>query len=179
MKELPQLSILPTHHPDCCCSLSIHLIDTLVKILSPAPFLTVSIGSGTGLLEALLLKKRSEISLKAVEASNTANQYIREEDLHIVLGTWDICSLAADAEAWLFVYPREAHLLSRYLQAYGSQSVRFIIWLGPKADFSDYAEAMCMHNWQKSLVEDSGLRHYELMVIWERNLEISSTPVSP
>lgn len=168
MKELPQLSILPTHHPDCCCSLSIPLIDTLVKLLWPAPSLMISIGSGTGLLEALLLKKRSQITLKAIEASNTANQYMREEDLHIVRGTWDICYLAADAKTWLFVYPREPHLLSRYLQAYGSRSVRLIIWIGPKADFSDYEEAMCMPNWQNRLVEDSGLSHYELMVIWER-----------
>lgn len=57
----------------------------------------VSIGSGTGLLEALLLKECSHITLKVIEASKTANQYMREEDLHVVRGTWDACSLVADA----------------------------------------------------------------------------------
>ncbi len=173
MKELPDLSALPTHHPDCCCSLSVRLIDTIVKLLSPAPALTVSIGSGTGLLEALLIDRRPEISIISVEVSDTINQYVHEEDLYLVLGTWDICSLAADAVTWLFVYPRDAQLLSRYLQAYGSQSVRLVIWLGPKADFSDYSEAMCMSGWQIRIFEDCGLSKYEIMVMWERSAGVN------
>ena len=169
IRGLPELSTIPTYHPDCCCSLSIQLVDTLVDLLSPTPCLMVSIGSGTGLLEALLLQKHPALPIKAVEVSNAVNKYMFEEDLSIVLGTWDLCSLAADAHVWLFVYPREVRLLKRYIEAYGSQNVRSVIWLGPKADLPDCTEAMCMSGWNETLVEDCGLSCYELLVIWEKN----------
>ena len=171
MNTLPELTSAPNHHPDCCCSLSIRLVNTLVNQIPMTPTFCsiISIGSGTGLLEAILLHKRPTLSIKAIEVSHTINKYMLENDLCTLLGTWSVCPLAADAQVWLFVYPREVNLLRRYTQSYGSQTVELIIWIGPRADFADYAKAMCLSGWILTVFKDCGLSKYELMATWEKS----------
>ena len=70
---------------------------------------------------------------------------------------------------------REVGLLSRYLVAHESRSVRRIVWLGPEVDWSDDDEVMCMGSWGKRVVEDCDLSHYELLVIRERTLRLKTS----
>ena len=58
MDNLPSITLTtkPTRHAQSCVSLSLPLLALLDAILPPPPFLTLSIGSGPGLLEALFLK---------------------------------------------------------------------------------------------------------------------------
>ena len=54
--------------------------------------------------------------------------------IEIVNGYRDLCNLAADASAWLFIYPRDAWLLQKYGQAFGDQKCKLVIWIGPRAE---------------------------------------------
>ena len=112
----------PAHLPDCCSSLSVSLLKRLASLLPPDPALTLSIGSGSGL------------DLKAVEVPTTTNKYMPANRLQIVNGYRDLCDLAADASAWMFVYPRDIWLLREYVQVFGGQKCHLIIWIGPRAD---------------------------------------------
>ena len=82
--QLPLLSNSATHHPDCCSSLFIALIAKLVSLLPPDPALTLSIGSGTGLLEALLLQHESTIVLRAVEVTQDVKKHLPEGLVDVV-----------------------------------------------------------------------------------------------
>lgn len=156
----------PIHLPDCCSSLSVSFLKRLASLLPSDPELTLSIGSGTGLLEALLLHQRPTLDLKAVEVPTTNNKYIPADRIQIVNGYRDLCNLAADANAWIFVYPRDVWLLHQYVQAFGGQKCDLIIWIGPRADQleSDFFGAM----WFKEDFQECGLKDYETMALWRR-----------
>lgn len=129
----------PTGHPHCCLSISRGLIDLLGRTLPPGPAITLSIGSGTGLLESLLAECNPHVRVEGVEAESSINEYIPEQNMHTVAGTWDLCSAAEEAEAWLFVYPKETKLVRKYLREYGNKEVlKTIVWLGPRSDWQDY-----------------------------------------
>ena len=55
MPSLPSLTDRPAVYAGCCLALSTPLVAHLHSLLPKAPALTLSIGSGFGLLEALLL----------------------------------------------------------------------------------------------------------------------------
>ena len=157
----------PGHLPACCSSLSLSLIQHLASLLPPDPALTLSVGSGTGLLEALLLYQRPTLDLKAVEVpSSNSSKYMPVDRLRIVNGYRDLCDLAADASAWMFVYPRDTWLLQEYVRAFGEQKCELIIWIGPRADQleNDVFGGM----WMKEDLENCGLRDYETMTLWRR-----------
>ena len=181
MKTPPDLSDQSTSNPDCCLFLSLTLLKTITQLLPPAPALTLSIGSGTGLLEALLLHTRPELCLQGVEISAGINQYLDCDNLVVLKGTWHLCGAAADATAWIFVYPRDVSLLRRYLEDFGNEAVRLIIWLGPKADLSTFGDAIRTPSWRRVLIEDCGLSAYEIMAVWNKStLDVSKSRfVSP
>lgn len=169
MKELPRLSKNPLLHPDCCASLSSTLIAKLAQLLPLNPLLTLSIGSGTGILEALLLHERPELHIQAVEVSSTINQYLSEENLQLVCGTWDICALAASSTVWVFVYPREFSLVRKYVQVFGSLAVQTIIWLGPQADLLTIEAFLDNNTWEMETIDECGISQYEALVVWRRS----------
>ena len=156
----------PLHFPDCCSSIIKSFIGRLASLLPPHPALTLSIGSGTGLLEALLLHQRPTLDLKAVEVPTTNNKYISPDRLHIVNGYRDLCNWAAHARAWMFVYPRDAWLLQKYAHTFGNAECQLIIWIGPKADQlkKDFFGEM----WIEEDFEQCGLKDYETMTLWRR-----------
>ena len=156
----------PAHLPDCCSSLSISLLKHLASLLPPDPALTLSIGSGSGLLEALLIHQRPKLNLKAVEVPTTNNKYMPAERLQIVNGYRELCDLAADASAWMFVYPRDIWLLREYVQVFGGQKCHLIIWIGPRAD--QLESKFFGDMWIKEETEERGLKNYETMALWRR-----------
>ena len=124
--SLPELTSQPKHHPDCCLSLSTRLLDVLTAIFAPeteqgaGARLVLSVGSGTGLLEALLLARWSNpdpehpsgagmhdgeplvpvvtttaMTIKGIEVRPSINKYLPEANLGIVRGTWDVVSVSA------------------------------------------------------------------------------------
>ena len=170
MVNLPKLSGCPLRHADCCSSLSTSIISALRDFIPSLPRISLSIGSGSGLLESLLLQDHRNSGLFGVEVSAQVNKYLPEDRLHIVKGTWDLDPAAWYAEAWLFVYPREPHLLRKYLDEYGEGSVRRLIWLGPRADSEEYENVVesDQTGWRREEVKDCGLVNYELLIVWTK-----------
>lgn len=174
MKKLPLLASIPTHHPDCCAAISSVLVAAIAQILPPKPSLTISIGSGTGLLEALLLQRQPSINLKAVEVSSHINQYLPNEKMDIVSGTWDLCLLAGDAIAWMFIYPREVSLVGMYLERFSLSNTRLLLWIGPCADFCSI-QSFIPNGWKIEIIENS-TPEYEIGAIWRRIPENTMIP---
>jgi hypothetical protein len=135
---LPSLTENPTLYPNCCLSLSTPLLTHLASLLPEQPHFTLSIGSGSGLLEALITTHHRDVRVEGVEVNSSVNLYIEEQDINVVTGTWDLCSRAVQAKAWMFVYPREPKLVKKYIEMYGNGEVDEILWLGPKVDWEDY-----------------------------------------
>ncbi|KAJ5176091.1 uncharacterized protein N7482_001968 [Penicillium canariense] len=146
-----QLSSSPKRFSDCCLAISNTFVTNLIHLLPKKPAFTLSIGSGSGLLEALLTRTNATISVEGVEVASTVNHYIAEEDMHVTGGAWDLHSRAQQAAAWMFVYPRQPRLITKYIEAYGDESIDMIVWLGPKS------------------LEDVGLAPYETAVVARRS----------
>ena len=171
LMDTPQLSGYPTLYPDCCCPISDVLIQMLASILPSDPDLTFSIGSGSGLLEALLLRESSYLNIHAVEVSADLNKYLPEERMQLVRGTWDLASSARQAATWLFVYPRDLELIRKYIQLYGNGGLRQIIWIGPQADLQEVEAILHQWAWIESELESIG--HGSVMLRAERGIDIS------
>lgn len=173
--EAPQLpsnlSASPTALPNCCLTLSTPLLNHLVSILPKTPDFTLSIGSGSGLLESLVTLRYPNVSIEGVEVNSSVNLYIAEESMNIVSGTWDLLSRASQAKAWMFVYPREPKLISKYIETYGDPSgnVEVILWLGPRADWADYESCFRDSTFSElEFPEDVGMAPYEMLVAARR-----------
>jgi hypothetical protein len=166
-----QLSSSPSRFPDCCLSISTNLLTTLTNLLPKRPAFTLSIGSGSGLLEGLLSHSNTEISVEGVEVASTVNRYIAEEDMHVAAGAWDLYSRAKEAKAWMFVYPRESKLISRYIEIYGGGDVEIIVWLGPKIDWIDHEAVFrgSVFN-EVRVLEEVGLACYETAIVARRSV---------
>ncbi|KAF2424421.1 hypothetical protein EJ08DRAFT_575340, partial [Tothia fuscella] len=132
---LPIPSRDPRHYPDCCLGLSTQFITKITELL-PATGLILSIGSGTGLLEAYLLEPNPSMMIEGVEVSAHVNRYLPADRMNVVAGTWDLCSRAVEATALLFVYPREGALIERYLSI-PKLKAKIVLWIGPCNDWPD------------------------------------------
>ncbi|KAL4917798.1 hypothetical protein BDW62DRAFT_201354 [Aspergillus aurantiobrunneus] len=171
--DVPQVSALlstsPTAFPNCCLALSLPLLDHLASLLPKTPEFTLSVGSGPGLLEALITHRYPDFSIEGVEVNSSVNFYIPEQDINVVSGTWDLASRASQAKAWMFVYPREPKLISKYIETYGDRDlpgIGIILWLGPRVDWADYEG--CFRDSvfsQLSFPEDIGLAPYEMLAV--------------
>ena len=133
-----------------------------------APASVVSIGSGTGLLEALILREKPYLSLKAVEVSQSINLYLPSAIVDVVLGTWDISSTVAEAHCWIFVYPRDPRLFKTYVEASVDLYLAMIIWIGPRADAEAYVGLLDGAVWTRKSCDDCGLGSYEVLMSWTR-----------
>lgn len=138
LPPLPRLTDKATAYPGCCLALSTPLVANLHSLLPPAPALTLSIGSGFGLLEALLIAAPLSSNIVGVEVAPSPNTYLPCANHRVVHGSRFHEPLAAAAAAWLFVYPRRVGLVSEYMASYGNKGVETIIWIGPQADWDDY-----------------------------------------
>ncbi|RMZ89283.1 hypothetical protein DV736_g3487, partial [Chaetothyriales sp. CBS 134916] len=115
-----------------------------------------SIGSGTGLLEALLTRhlvsQRTDLVGVEVYASPPVNKYLDDDHVCLVRGTWDVCetvTMASAGAVWMFVYPRHVSLVEKYVetlqlgleereQGARGRTLQMVIWAGPRADVVDY-----------------------------------------
>lgn len=160
-----QLESSPKRFPDCCLGISSTLLTHLGSILPKKPAFTLSVGSGSGLLEALIVHFNENVSVEGVEVNSTVNRYIAEEDMNIVGGGWGLCSNAQQASAWMFVYPRDPKLITKYIDTYGNQDVDLIVWLGPKADWSVFEPCFRLSSFSELSFLDGGVTPYETAVV--------------
>lgn len=186
--DLPELSDTPSRHPDLCLSISTKLIHTLTTIIANnGPVsnhnLILSVGSGSGLLEALLLKhlgslpsSTSEFTIQGVEVRSSpteapVNKYLPEQHYTTVRGTWELSPLFDAADTLLFVYPRDPVLVNRYLAARPA-SLRIVLWLGPRADWEVFGG--CFQGMEDfgdvNIIEDdnSGVAEFEMIAFVRR-----------
>ncbi|KAF7364311.1 hypothetical protein MSAN_01091100 [Mycena sanguinolenta] len=146
MNALPSLTNSPSRHPSSCASLSLPLLDLLDAALPSPSELTLSVGAGAGLLEALLLQRyphrASPTSFLGVEItqSRPVNRFLPPENTAVVLGTWAIAPDAERAEGLMFVYPRQPGLVRAYLER--GMGVRTVVWIGPRCDVDDFATVL-------------------------------------
>ncbi|OJJ42016.1 hypothetical protein ASPZODRAFT_78019 [Penicilliopsis zonata CBS 506.65] len=160
-----QLSSSPTRFPDCCLAISSTLISSLITLLPKKPAFTLSIGSGSGLLESLLNESNGKVSVQGVEVGSNVNRHLAEEDMHVVAGTWGLYSLAQEAIAWMFIYPREPKLITKYIDTYGDGNVELIIWLGPRVDWPEYELCFRQSSFSVLSFPEIGLAQYEIAVV--------------
>ncbi|KAJ3462899.1 hypothetical protein MRS44_007685 [Fusarium solani] len=192
--ELPSLQDAPIRHPNCCLSFSSKLIEILTRIFSstanPDETSTVlSIGSGSGLLEALFLahvKAKDDsgapsfnvegVEVQQLSGKPPVNRYLPEQAIYTVRGTWDVVSRLQDPDvtALMFVYPRQPTLVAEYIKAIDEQDLRIqtIVWLGPMADWDVFEPCFLANEHQANLEkiqgEDAGLDGYEMMAVLRR-----------
>ncbi|KAK6225478.1 hypothetical protein QIS74_01525 [Colletotrichum tabaci] len=142
---LPQLTNEPQTLPDSCVSLSRPFLCALHALLPPSPHLTLSIGSGTGLVEALLHGLAPPPNLVSVEVAPSPNRY---HAAHCTVpGTWALEPLAARARAWVFVYPKQVALVRAYVEAFlgrrdAEAEVEVVVYVGPRMDWDDFRGAL-------------------------------------
>ncbi|KAJ7204304.1 hypothetical protein B0H12DRAFT_1035330 [Mycena haematopus] len=151
MDALPRLTASASRHSSSCASLSLPLLDLLDAVLPPPPALTLSVGSGPGLLEALLLQRHphrsSPLSFLGVDVAQprarpTVNRFLRTVNTALVPGTWAVALEATRAEGLLFVYPRQPALVWAYLARGRSERVRTVVWIGPRCDVAEFGGVM-------------------------------------
>jgi hypothetical protein len=186
----------PVRHPHCCLSLSSTLLSLLSKIAQEGSAGTtetrviLSVGSGTGLLEALLTQhagqqhhdtKQMTLIVEGVEVPQpgtdaTPNLYLPEQHFTTVRRSWEISPRLGDTDvvAVMFVYPRQPALVSQYVRAVlegGGETERAVIWLGPVTDWDEFGK--CFEGSGRVEVgrggdEGVGLVESEMMVVWWR-----------
>ncbi|OAL44835.1 hypothetical protein IQ07DRAFT_592099 [Pyrenochaeta sp. DS3sAY3a] len=168
LSSLPELTGDPIVYSGCCLALSAALVAYIHALLPPPPNVTLSIGSGFGLLEALLMAKTPMPQVLGVEVYPSPNKYLPASNHRTVHGSRFLEPLAGQATTWLFVYPRRVGLIHEYLAEYGAQRVEKIIWAGPKADWDDYKG--CFVAWQLTVqsADEVGGKAWELIVLAEK-----------
>lgn len=194
---LPPLSAEPKRYSNFCLSISLPLIHNLTGIFTEAAnksnsSLILSVGSGSGLLEAHLQSHWSStldcnLSIHGVEIhtgdnARPVNRYLPEQNCNTVRATWQLSPDLHAAAALLFVYPRDVDLVSRYVEAVQAREnspLQVVVWLGPRADFDTFAGCLqgasncdVQHHVKfgpVEVIETSSLAEYEIMAIVHRN----------
>jgi hypothetical protein len=167
--QLPILSAGPIQHPDCCASISTKLITNILRHVKTDFDAIASIGCGTGLLEALLLQQRPQLSLTGFEVPSCDVTYLPAQHVHKVKDTREVSHLALSSDVWLFVYPRTTSLMKAYVETYDGVFAKTIIWIGPKVDWEDHKAVFLGTTFDDVCeVEESGMAEYEIMVIIRR-----------
>ena len=165
LPPLPQLAASPPTYSGSCLALSTQLVAYIRTLLAPPPCISVSIGSGFGLLEAYLMTGDYGFHVIGVEVEPSPNKYLSSSHHRIVNGTRFLQPLADQATTWLFVYPRRVGLVQEYMAAYGQKSVEKIVWAGPKADWDDYKACFAGWHLQEQDASAVGGQAWELITV--------------
>ena len=158
------------HFGDCCPGVSKQLITALVDRLPPHPALTLSIGSGSGLLEAVLLEASERdhgrpLNLRGVEVPPCENAHLPEERLLRVPCTMPLHPEAFFASALMFVYPRNAMLVAMYLDAFVDGAMEMIVWLGHRSDWREMELLLLAAFFKLERITGPGIPEYEVLAI--------------
>ncbi|KAF2834523.1 hypothetical protein M501DRAFT_943977 [Patellaria atrata CBS 101060] len=163
--SLPRLTETPARYAGCCLALSSPLIRSLSALLPANPEFSISVGSGSGLLEALLMQYGEEKCIHGIDVFSCNNKYLPEENFYHVTGTREMWSRAGEAAVWLFVYPRDPYLIEMYLDLSGDGSVETIIWAGPKVDWPVFQPEFLKSPFEPIEHPSIGLANEEMIVV--------------
>ncbi|KAF2746741.1 hypothetical protein M011DRAFT_403987 [Sporormia fimetaria CBS 119925] len=138
VSNLPILTSMPKVYSGCCLALSSRLLCYLRTTLLSNPGPVLSVGSGYGLLEAIMLAPPYDMPITGVEVHPSSNRYLPPTHHRVVPGSRFMDSLAEQASVWMFVYPKRVGLITDYISRHGAGNLKAIIWMGPRADWEDY-----------------------------------------
>jgi len=144
--KTPTLGTSPARHTRCCLSLSRPIVDIIVSHLPATAALALSIGSGSGLLEQLIHTTNPHLDFYGVEVAGAENIYLPVEKVHRVVGSWQVCPVAAEASIWMFVYPRSPTLVHSYLDGVpNARNLEIVVWIGPTVDWEHFKSSFEDH----------------------------------
>lgn len=171
MTILSNLGEEPAPFADCCAAISRPLVQAITDRLPRSPALVLSIGSGSGLLENLLLQHGSvsndvpSLNLYGVEVPTCTNKHLPEDRSLTVASTNTLYSDAMFASALIFVYPRQVGLIAQYLNACCGGALEKVLWLGHRSDWLDTQTLISAAFGSIEYVDGPGVAEYELLVI--------------
>jgi hypothetical protein len=159
-----------THFADLCPAISKPLIHTLVDRLPASPALTLSVGCGSGLLEALTLHAGEHVchktlDIRGVEVSDCTITHLPNRRVYHVSSTTSVHDDALLASSFLFVYPRQAELVARYLDASLDGALEQLVWLGHRNDWPELEMLLLAAFFKLERIDGPGVADYELLVI--------------
>lgn len=130
----------------------------------------LSIGSGSGLLEAFVLQQgkidgKAPLALYGVEVPSCINKHLPAERLLRVASTTSLYTDSIFASALVFVYPRQVSLIARYLDLCLSGALQMVVWLGHRSDWPDTEGVLSAAFAAMEYFEEPGIAEYELLVI--------------
>ncbi|KAH8601010.1 hypothetical protein B0O99DRAFT_681865 [Bisporella sp. PMI_857] len=171
--SLPILSEEPEYYPDCCASISHRLLEILTENFQniEGERLILSIGSGTGLLEALLLShlpSSSNLTIEGVEVDSSINKYLPEQNSSIVRGTWELSPHLNHVGGLMFVYPRSPELVKRYFE--NGMRVEVVVGVLHRSDWTDFQESFGREGWEVEVLEggEGGVVGNEMVVVFRK-----------
>jgi hypothetical protein len=167
MQELlAQVGNEPQQFAGCCLALSKQLLQAILSTLPQAPDLILSVGSGSGLLEGVLLQvSHNELNLFAVEVPSCECAYLAPERVLRVSGTRSLHSDAILASVLMFVYPRVPSLIASYIDTCADGAMEKLVWLGHRSDWADCEKIVLDSFTDVDVIHDAGLPGHEIMVV--------------
>lgn len=178
-----RLSEKPVHFGGCCPGVSKPLIDSILDRLPPGEALILSVGSGSGLFEAILLgiarkdRKRC-LNLFGVELPPCVNRHLPENRLLRVACSKSLHPEAFLASAWLFVYPREATLVAMYLDAFMDGAMETLMWLGHRNDWPEMELLLLAAFIKLECINGPGIPDYEVLAVASMPRRITKSQAS-
>lgn len=162
----------PAHYADCCPAVSKHLIRTLADRLPLSPVLILSVGSGTGLLERMLLQAGEAcgrpLNVHGVEVTSCSNVHLPRDRVLEVPSTMSVSEKVMLASTFMFVYPRQTSLIGKYLDASIGGALEQVVWFGPRNDYPDAGELLLASFLDIERLDGVGIAEYEFLVIASR-----------
>lgn len=156
----------PQQFAGCCLAISKPLLQTLLSTLPQGPDLILSVGSGSGLLEELLLQmSHDNLNLFGVEVPSCNCAYLPTEQVLRVPGTRALHPDAILASVLMFVYPRVASLIASYIDACADGALEKLVWLGHRSDWADCEEIINDSFTDVKVIQNAGLPGHEIMVV--------------
>lgn len=156
----------PQQFAGCCLAISKPLLQILLATLPRRPDLILSVGSGSGLLEGMLLHlSRDELNLFGVEVPSCNCAYLSPEQVLRVTGTRSLHPDAILASVLMFVYPRVASLIASYVEACADGALEKMVWLGHRSDWADCEKTIHDSFAKVDIISNAGLPDHEIMVV--------------
>jgi hypothetical protein len=163
---LAQVGNEPQQFAGCCLAISKPLLQALLSTLPQGPDLILSVGSGSGLLEGLLLQiSRNGLNLFGVEVPSCECAYLAPERVLRVSGTRSLHPDAILASVLMFVYPRVPSLIASYINTYADGALEKLVWLGHRSDWADCEKIILDSFTDVNVLHDAGLPDHEIMVV--------------
>ena len=164
------LSEKPVHFGDCCPGVSQPLIDVLLDRLPQDPALILSVGSGSGLFEAIILHvaehdRGRSLNLCGIEVPPCINKHLSQDRVLRVPCSMSLHPEAFFASALMFIYPRRANLVAMYLDAFSDGALETLVWLGHRNDWPEMELLLLAAFVKLEQIDGPGIPDYELVAV--------------